>query len=336
MRPNECRPAFPAWTRSSTAASSRGGIYIVQGLPGSGKTIFGNQVCFNQAAAGGNALYVTLLAETHSRMMTHMRTLSFFDDKAVPDRIAYLGGFMVLEQEGLKGLLDLIRKEVRARKASVVVLDGLATIGETASSNLELKKFVHELQTQAVFTNCTMFLLTSGIKQPLSHSPEYTMVDGLIELKTAMFDRQAVRELQVHKLRGSDFLGGAHSLRITGDGVLVFPRIEALLACPSVPDRADGGKIATGVAALDDIMGGGPDRCSVTVLLGPAGIGKTTIGLHFLGESSAKEPGLLFGFHENPAALRIKAENTQPAGARSLSERPCQYRMAACHGSIAR
>jgi circadian clock protein KaiC len=286
----------------------RGGIYIVQGLPGSGKTIFGNQVCFNQAAAGGNALYVTLLAETHSRMMTHMRTLSFFDDRAVPDHIAYLGGFMVLEQEGLKGLLDLIRKEVRARKASVVVLDGLATIGETASSNLELKKFVHELQTQAVFTNCTMFLLTSGIKQPLSHSPEYTMVDGLIELKTVMFGRQAVRELQVHKLRGSDFLGGAHSLRITSDGVLVFPRIEALLASPSVPDRADGAKIATGIAALDDIMGGGPDRCSVTVLLGPAGSGKTTIGLHFLGESSAKEPGLLFGFHENPAALRIKAE----------------------------
>jgi circadian clock protein KaiC len=122
-----------------------------------------------------------------------------------------------------------------------------------------------------------------------------------------MFGRQANRELQVHKLRGSDYLSGEHSFRITADGILVFPRIEALLASPSIPDRADDGKIATGIPALDHLMGGGPDRSSVTALLGPAGSGKSTIGLHFLGESSAAEPGLLFGFHENPAALRIKA-----------------------------
>lgn len=286
----------------------RGGIYIVQGVPGSGKTIFGNQLCFNQAAAGGIALYVTLLAETHSRMITHIRRLSFFDENAVPDRVAYLGAFSVLEDEGLKGLLDLIRNEVRARKASIVVLDGLATVGESASSNLELKKFVHELQTQAVFMDCTMFLLTSGIKHPLPHSPEYTMVDGLLELKTRLFGRQANRELQVHKLRGSDYLGGLHSFRISGDGILVFPRIEALLASPSIPDRADGDKVATGIEGLDPLMDGGPLRHSVTVLLGPTGSGKTTIGLHFLGRCSAEEPGLLFGFHENPAALRIKAK----------------------------
>jgi circadian clock protein KaiC len=284
----------------------RDGIYIIQGVPGSGKTIFGNQLCFNQAAGGGTAVYVTLLAETHSRMMTHMRVLSFFDEKVVPDRVAYLGAFSVLEKEGLKGLLNLIRQEVRSRKANLVVLDGLATVGESASSNVELKKFVHELQTQAVFMDCTMFLLTSGTKVPL-YSPEYTMVDGLIELKTRMFGRQANRELQVHKLRGSDYLSGEHSFRITADGILVFPRIEALLASPSIPDRADDGKIATGIPALDHLMGGGPDRSSVTALLGPAGSGKSTIGLHFLGESSAAEPGLLFGFHENPAALRIKA-----------------------------
>jgi circadian clock protein KaiC len=285
----------------------RGGLYIVQGVPGSGKTIFGNQLCFNHAAAGGKALYVTLLAETHSRMLGHMSRLAFFDEALVPDGVAYLGAFRVLEQEGLRGLLDLIRREVRARQTSVVVLDGLAVVGETASSNLELKKFVHELQTQAVFTNCTMFLLTSGLAQPLAFSPEYTMVDGLIEMETRMFGRRADRILQVHKLRGSDFIGGEHSLRIADEGILVFPRVEALLAEPTRDNQADGSKISMGIAPLDEMMGGGPDRHSVSVVLGAAGTGKTTLGLHFLGACSADEPGLLFGFHENPAALRVKA-----------------------------
>ena len=285
----------------------RGGIYIVQGTPGAGKTIFGNQLCFSQAAAGARALYVTLLAETHSRMLAHMGRLGFFAPDAVPDRVAYVGAFRLLEEGGLRGLLDLIRHEIRLRQANIVVLDGLATVGESASSDLELKKFVHELQTQAVFTNCTMFLLTSGIRHPLPISPEYTMVDGLIELKTRMFGRRADRELQVHKLRGSDYLSGEHSFLIRDDGIIVFPRLEAALAMPSVPDRADGSKVSTGIESLDAIMGGGPDRHSVTVVQGPAGSGKTTIGLQFLGASRDDEPALLFGFHENPAALRIKA-----------------------------
>lgn len=285
----------------------RGGIYIVQGVPGSGKTIVGNQICFKEAARGGRALYVTLLAETHSRMLSHIGRLGFFSAAAVPDRVSYLGAFRVLEEGGMRGLLDLIRQEIRGREASVVVLDGLAIVGESLPSDLELKKFVHELQTQAVFTHTTMFLLTSGAKPPLAISPEYTMVDGLIELKTRMFGRSAERELQVHKLRGSDYVSGEHPFRINDDGIVVFPRIEAVLAEPTRSDRADGNKVSTGNTTLDQMMGGGPDRHSVTVVLGAAGSGKTTVGLQFLRAAAADEPTLLFGFHENVAALRVKA-----------------------------
>jgi circadian clock protein KaiC len=76
---------------------------------------------------------------------------------------------------------------------------------------------------------------------------------------------------------------------------------------PSIPDKADGSKVSTGNEGLDALMGGGPDRHSVTVMLGPAGSGKTTAGLQFLGASANDEPALLFGFYENPTALRIKA-----------------------------
>ncbi len=60
------------------------GVYIVQGPPGAGKTILANQACFHHAATGGHALYVTLLAESHSRLFAHLRRMAFFDVAAIP------------------------------------------------------------------------------------------------------------------------------------------------------------------------------------------------------------------------------------------------------------
>jgi circadian clock protein KaiC len=284
-----------------------GGIYIVQGAPGAGKTIFGNQICFNQAARGARALYITLLAENHSRMIAHMRKLEFYRENLIPDQLSFVGAFQILEAEGLKGLLDLVRREVRARKVQFLVLDGLITVHEKASSDLELKKFIHELQTQAVFSGCTMFLLTSAFDASQNFPPEHTMVDGLIELQTRLHGRRAERQLQIHKLRGGPYLVGSHSFRIDKRGLAVFPRIEAALAEPTLPDHADATCVSTGTAVLDGLLNGGIDRHSVTVVLGPAGSGKTTLGLQFLSALAGDERGMLFGFYENAAALRLKA-----------------------------
>ncbi len=283
-----------------------GGIYVIQGPPGAGKTILGNQICFAQAAQNRHALYVTLLAESHARMIAHMRQLGFFEEAAIPDRMSYVGAFKTLEDDGLRGLLEVVRREVRTRKASVLVLDGLITVHEKARSDLELKKFIHELQTQAAFSHCTMFLLTSAFDAQ-TYPPEHTMVDGMIELQSSLHGRRAERELQVHKLRGSWFMGGRHSYRIAASGISVFPRIEALLETPSVWDRADGPVVSFGIAGVDKMLGGGIDTHSVTVVLGPSGSGKTTAGLQFLCGGGAGEPAMWFGFHENPMALKLKA-----------------------------
>jgi circadian clock protein KaiC len=281
----------------------RGGIFIVQGSPGAGKTILGNQICFNHVAKGGRALYVTLLAENHARMLLHIAQLSFFEEAIIPDRLYYISAFRVLEQDGLPAVLNLLRREVQARGASLLVLDGLSAIEETAASSREFKKFIHELQAEAAVADCTMLLLT-GVSQI---SAEHTLVDGVIELQTKLYGRHAERVLQVHKLRGSGYLRGEHSFRITDSGIVVYPRTEAVLAHPSVADRVTGPPVGTGVAQLDRIMGGGFPQHSTALLMGPPGIGKTTLGLHFLSECNHDSPGLFFGFYETPAAIRDKA-----------------------------
>lgn len=296
----------------------RGGIYIVQGTPGAGKTILANQLCFNHVAAGGRALYVTLLTESHTRLLSHLAALSFFDEAALPDRVAYLSAFRLLEEDGLKGLVDTLRREIRARKVTLLILDGLVSAEETAGTPREFKKFIHELQTQAGLTDCTMVLLTSALVEQRFVAAEHTMVDGLFEVQTRMHGRRSERAIQVHKMRGSAFHHGLHSMRITDDGVRVFPRTEALLAQPTVPDGRDGPLVSTGVAGLDAMLGGGLPRHSVTLVMGPPGSGKTTTGLHFLGASD--EPGLLVGFHETPAAFAYKAESLGLPVARMLAD----------------
>lgn len=280
----------------------KSGVYIIQGEPGAGKTILANQICFNHIGLGGRALYITLLAESHARMLAHIGQLSFFDASAFPEKLSYISAFRVLEEDGLKGLLTLMRREIQARNASLIILDGLVAAEESAGTPREFKKFIHELQTQAVMTGATMFLLTSSSAVHIPVAAEHTMVDGVIEVRSRLYGRRAERDLEVLKRRGSGYLRGRHSFRITSTGVTVYPRIEALLAYPSNEFGETHYRISTGVPQLDDMVGGGLVRPSSTMVAGPAGVGKTTLGMHFLGGSSAEEPGLMLSFQTTPAA----------------------------------
>jgi circadian clock protein KaiC len=289
----------------------KGGLYIVQGPPGSGKTTLGNQVCFNHVRGGGRALYVTLLAEYHARMMQHLSIMSFFDSAKVPDQVAYLNGLRVLHDDGLKGLLNLLRREITSRDASILVIDGIVSARRVAGDEQAFNEFVHELQAIAMATDCTVFILTSA--RGVHITPEHTMVDGIIELSDQLSGWAAESLLQVVKFRGSSVLRGRHAFKITSDGVVVHPRIEALLARPSRPDPGGNARVPSGVDQLDVMLGGGVPESSTTMIMGPSGTGKTTLGLQFLAKCSKAEPGLLFGFYETLTRLNAKIAAVCPS-----------------------
>lgn len=287
-----------------------GGLYIVQGAPGAGKTILANQICFHHVASGGKAMFVTLLAENHARMIGHLRHMAFFDEDRIGEALTYLSAFNAMEQGGLAELTTLLRREIQRRRISVLVIDGLVTAAASAPNEQAFRLFIHDLQEVALATDCTMFLTTNESRQV---SPEHTMVDGLIILSNRVYGWRAESDLQVTKFRGAGYLRGRHAYKIDAAGFVVYPRIEALFAHPSRTPEHPVGRVSSGIARLDGMLNGGLPAASTTMIMGPSGIGKTTIGLHFLARSSSDEPGLMFGFYETPPSLRAKADRLVPA-----------------------
>jgi circadian clock protein KaiC len=284
-----------------------GGVYIFQGSPGAGKTVLGNEICFRHASSGGRAAYVTLLAEMHTRLLQHLRPMAFFNEAVIPESLYYVSAFHTLEGDGLKGLIDVLRREIKGQRANLLVVDGLVAAQESAPSDREFKKFINELQAHASASGCTVLLLTSGLLRQVS--AEHTMVDGVFELEDQLFEFRTERSLIVRKFRGSGFLRGRHSFRISNEGVKFFPRVEAVWASASRPDVISDAKLSTGIPGVDRMLLGGLPAATTTGLIGASGIGKTTFGLHFLSDSSPAEPGLMFGFFETPARLCLKAQH---------------------------
>lgn len=284
----------------------RGATYVIMGPPGSGKTILGNQICYQHVRlARGTCVYVTLLVESHTRMLEHMRTLEFFDASYVPEHIYYVSGYGPLRDRGLEGLLELVRKTVREREATMLVIDGLESVEEAAPTPRDFRELVHDLQGFTALAECTTLLLTNVRER---NHPENGLVDGVIEVSDTLLGPRAMRELCVHKFRGSDYLRGKHEVEIQSKGMVIHPRTEIQFDRP--PEKATEKRVRMlfGIPAFDKMLGGGIPSGSTAALLGAPGTGKTMLGLSFLVEGAKHgQKGTYFGFYEPPPRLIEKA-----------------------------
>jgi circadian clock protein KaiC len=278
---------------------------LVAGSPGVGKTTLGNQLAFYHAAAGGQALVTTLLSETHDLMLANLRGFRFFDAKLVGERVHYLNILDALVEEGLDGIIAAVRRVARERGATLLVIDGAAVIDDLAPSQLDLRRFVQQLQAQAAILGATTVLLTSHTREQLEILGAH--VDGVLVLANQRFDARHVRQLEVIKLRGGRHVTGAHEFLINEDGITVHPRLESVVGWRRPPEQPSE-LLGTGVAGLDAMLGGGLIPFSSTLLMGTPGAGKTLLGLSYLLEGARRgERGLLAGFHETEAGLMSTA-----------------------------
>jgi circadian clock protein KaiC len=284
----------------------KGASYAVLGPPGSGKTVLANQIAFNHVRQGGRALYVTLLTESHARMLANLEEMAFFDRSVIPDKLHYVSGYSELEKEGLKGLLDMVRRTAQRHQATLLIIDGMDVAREFAQSELSFKRFLQDLQAFVAILDCTTLLLAPHREGEVH--PENTAVDGVFELSLWLSGPRAVRELVALKFRGSDSLLGRHEVEISKRGIVIHPRTEVQFANPQEHGREDRVRMSFGIPRLDESLRGGLLSGSTTMLMGAPGTGKTLLGLHFLLQGAREgQPGVYFGFYETPPRLMEKA-----------------------------
>ncbi len=282
-----------------------GGVYIFEGPPGVGKTTLANQIAYTFGKTGVNTLYVTMLAESHARMLQHMEGQHFFDRSQVNARVFYISGYREFESDGLKGVVSLLRAELVRNRASLLVIDGLVVNRGALTADESVRQFVHELQSLVSVMSCTCLVLTSGTGNVLS--AEQTMVDGIFSFEDHGFQWRAERRMQVRKFRGSQVTRGRHTFCISDQGLQFFPRLESLpLDKREAPQAV--AHVPAGLPALDGVLReGGLLSGSASVVTGPSGTGKTTFALAFASRASASVPALLMSGTE-------LAEDHQRAG----------------------
>jgi circadian clock protein KaiC len=281
-------------------------LYMIQGLAGSGKTTLACQLGFVQAKQGRKVLVVTLIAESHAKLLQHLASFSFFDESLVGRQVLFFGGYPALAQGGLRELLNFISTCLDQHQPDVMIIDGFRSVRDSRPSDPALSEFMHSLNALVAAMECTAFLL-SPTEGNIAES-ENTLVDGLVELSQFEDGVRTIREMRVYKARGAHHLLGKHAFEVSRTGVVVYPRLEAVATRINAASTASDKRVGFGIPSWDALTSGGVAHGSITNLVGTPGVGKTIMGLHFIQQALRdNEPCLILGFFESPPRLQHKA-----------------------------
>lgn len=277
-------------------------INIVMGQPGTGKSIFAEQLVFQNASDDRPIVYFTTLSEPLAKMVSYLQRFAFFDEDKIGKAVIYEDIAPQLLKGGISALLQCVEQAIETLAPKIIVIDSFKALHDLSPSVSELRGALYELTGLLTAFETTVFLIGEYTDDDAQRLPEFAVADGILQFMRSPLSSRDERFLRVLKLRGSGYLEGLHAFRIGSSGLEIFPR----LVSPGIPERYTivEERTPTGIEGLDELMGGGVWRGSTTVLAGPTGSGKTTAGLQFVLEGLRRgEPCLYANFQENPMQL---------------------------------
>ena len=287
-------------------------LYLLEGEPGSGKTTMGLQFLLAGVQAGETVLYVTL-SETRDELLEtaashgwsldgiHIHELLPMGDQLDPESQYTM--FHPSEVE-LGETTGRMLQEVERLQPTRVVFDSLAEIRLMAGTMLRFRRQVLALKQYFAGRHTTVLLLddANGVEQG---APVHTIVHGAVMLSQMRPDYGGDRRrLRIGKLRGRPFIGGYHDYEIRTGGVELFPRLVA----SHIQRAGEVEQITSNLAELDALLGGGLDRGTSVLLMGAAGVGKSSLATHFVMAAAERgERSALFLFDESVRTLMTRS-----------------------------
>ncbi len=290
----------------------RGRLYLIEGDPGAGKTTLALQFVREGVRQGERALYITLSesredlahsADSHGISLQGVEIVELLpnENDLLPEQQYTV--FHPAEVE-LNDRMQRIVKEIQRVKPDRLVIDALSELRMLAKDPLRYRRQILSLKDFMAGQQCTVVLLDDRS----SRDPDlqlHSIVHGVLSMdKVHREYGRTRRQIEIVKLRGTPYSEGYHDYAIVTGGVVVFPRLVAAESRAHQPVEA----VSSGIAELDALTGGGIDRGTSTLLIGPAGCGKTSLSLQWSATAAARgERCVLFMFEEAPHTLMTRA-----------------------------
>ncbi|MEP7066969.1 MAG: ATPase domain-containing protein [Gemmatimonadota bacterium] len=277
-------------------------INIVMGQPGTGKTVFAEQLLFSNAGGNRPIVYVSTLSEPISKMVSYVQRFTYFDETKLGTEIQYEDIGPMLASDGPASLVPWLTKLIKEVSPRIIVIDSFRAIHDLSTSILETRRMVSDLAGLLSAYDATVLLLGEYTIDDIERYPEFAVSDSIIQLARQSIGTRDERYLRVLKLRGSSYREGQHAFRITQDGIQLFPRLISPPVARTYAPRLE--RTSTGVPGIDAMLEGGVWSGTATLIVGPTGSGKTTLAMHFALEGMTRGDRTLYvNFQENPAQL---------------------------------
>lgn len=289
-------------------------LFLLLGEPGSGKTTLALQFLLAGRRAGERCLYITL-SETNDELVevatSHGWDLSgidVFELSALQEELKDKTDttFYSPSEIELSRTTQTILTRVDKVKPTRVVFDSLSEMRLMSETPLRYRRQIMHLKQYFAGRKCTVLMLDDSAGAKDSDEQVESLAHGVITLtKTAPDYGILRRQIHVRKMRGVKFREGNHDIIMQTGGLVVFPRLVA--AEHHLPFRRE--SISGGVAGLDRLLGGGIDRGTSTILLGPAGTGKSTLAMSFaIAAAKRGEKVRFYCFDETRGTLLARAK----------------------------
>jgi circadian clock protein KaiC len=288
-------------------------LYLVEGDPGTGKTTLALQFLLEGLKYGEKGLYVTLsesksellgVAASHGWSLDNIPIFEMtpHEEDIHPD--AQYTVFHPSEVE-LADTTSSVLKQVDEVQPLRVVFDSLSELRMLARDALRYRRQILGLKRYFSGRNCTVLLLDDRTAEGNDLQLQ-SIAHGVIIMESMEKEFGIKRRrLEVRKMRGSPFREGYHDYTIETGGVVVFPRLIAAEHRPPTAPKP----VLSGLEELDKLLGGGLDTGTSTVLMGPAGCGKSTIALLYATAAAQRgEAAALFTFDETITTLLHRAD----------------------------
>jgi circadian clock protein KaiC len=287
-------------------------LYLYEGRPGTGKTTLAMQFLMDGARRGEPTLYVSLsettqelkvVARRHGWSLEGIDIFELVSSETTLDPGRELTILHPAEME-LNETTNLVFDRVRATKPTRVVFDSLSEMRLLAQSALRYRRQVLALKHFFTERDCTVILL-DDLSSAENDLQLHSISHGVVLLEQLAIDFGAERRrLRVVKMRGIHFRGGFHDFTIEKGGLAVYPRLVA----------AEHHKIfvgdftPSGLAGVDELLGGGLERGTNALFIGAAGVGKSSLAMTYAVAAAGRgERAVIFAFDEGRATIDARA-----------------------------